>query len=107
MKASIKNVVIAGFVSIAAAAFMGCADTETTEAYNPPGQVVHVPTAVTNVPPRSKKIYHHCWPSGRRCKRLQVNTVRLEPQLSLFGANLAFLRTRFVALHTQRSSEYV
>ena len=51
MKASIKNVVIAGFVSIAAAAFMGCADTETTEAYNPPVQVVHVPTAVTNVPP--------------------------------------------------------
>jgi len=53
MKASIKNVVIAGFVSIAAAAFMGCSDTQTTEAYNPPVEVVHVPTAVTSIPPTS------------------------------------------------------
>jgi hypothetical protein len=53
MKASIKNVVIAGFVSIAAVALIGCADTDTTEAYNPPVQVVLVPTAVTSVPPTS------------------------------------------------------
>jgi hypothetical protein len=52
MKASIKNLVMAGFVSIAAAGLIGCSDTDTTTAaYNPPVEVVHVPTAVTSVPP--------------------------------------------------------
>ncbi|WP_331586846.1 hypothetical protein [Candidatus Binatus sp.] len=43
------NVVIAGFISIAAAGLIGCADTETT-AYSPPVEVVHEPTAVTTEP---------------------------------------------------------
>jgi hypothetical protein len=51
MKATIKKAVMAGFVSIAVAGLFGCSDTDTTAAYNPPVEVVHVPTAVTNVPP--------------------------------------------------------
>jgi hypothetical protein len=45
----IMNVVMAGFITVAAAGFVGCADTETT-AYNPPVEVVHEPTSVTAVP---------------------------------------------------------
>lgn len=50
MKTRIINVVIAGFVSIAAAGMVGCADTEPV-AYNPPVTVVHEPTALNAVPP--------------------------------------------------------
>lgn len=50
MKTTIMNLVVAGFVGVAAAGFVGCADTETT-AYNPPVEVVHEPTALDTVPP--------------------------------------------------------
>jgi len=50
MKTRIANVVIAGFISVAAAGLVGCADTEPV-AYNPPVRVVHEPTALNAVPP--------------------------------------------------------
>ena len=50
MKTTIMNLVVAGFVSVAAAGLVGCADTETT-AYSPPVEVVHEPTALETVPP--------------------------------------------------------
>jgi ABC-type oligopeptide transport system substrate-binding subunit len=49
-KTTIMNLVVAGFVGVAAAGLVGCADTETT-AYNPPVEVVHEPTALDTVPP--------------------------------------------------------
>ena len=52
MKTTIMNLVVAGFVSVAAAGLVGCADTETT-AYSPPVEVVHEPTALETVPPTS------------------------------------------------------
>jgi hypothetical protein len=52
MKTTIMNLVVAGFVSVAAVGFVGCADTETT-AYSPPVEVVHEPTALETVPPTS------------------------------------------------------
>jgi ABC-type oligopeptide transport system substrate-binding subunit len=50
MKTTIMNLVVAGFVSVAAVGLVGCADTETT-AYSPPVEVVHEPTALETVPP--------------------------------------------------------
>ena len=50
MKTKIMNLVVAGFVSVAAVGFVGCADTETA-AYSPPVEVVHEPTALDTVPP--------------------------------------------------------
>ena len=50
MKTGIINVVIAGFISVAAAGLVGCYDTEPV-AYNPPVRVVHEPTALNAVPP--------------------------------------------------------
>ena len=47
---NIENLVMAGFVSVAAAGLVGCADTEPV-AYNPPVKVVHEPTALNTVPP--------------------------------------------------------
>jgi hypothetical protein len=49
MKTRIFNVVIAGFISVAATGLVGCYDTEPV-AYNPPVKVVHEPTALTTVP---------------------------------------------------------
>jgi|ERR1700722_2509411 len=49
MKIAIKNVMMAGFISIAAAGLVGCADTEPVP-YNPPVTVVHEPTALNAVP---------------------------------------------------------
>ena len=46
---NIMNLVIAGFISIAAAGLVGCADTEPVP-YNPPVKVVHEPTALNAVP---------------------------------------------------------
>jgi hypothetical protein len=45
----IMNVVMAGFISVAAAGLVGCADTEPIP-YNPPVKVVHEPTALNAVP---------------------------------------------------------
>jgi hypothetical protein len=45
----IMNVVMAGFISVAAAGLVGCADTEPVP-YNPPVKVVHEPTALNAVP---------------------------------------------------------
>jgi hypothetical protein len=45
----IMNVVMAGFISVAAAGLVGCTDTEPV-AYNPPVKVVHEPTALNAVP---------------------------------------------------------
>jgi hypothetical protein len=52
MKTTIMNLVVAGFVSVAAAGLVGCADTEST-AYSPPVEVVREPTALETVPPTS------------------------------------------------------
>jgi hypothetical protein len=49
MKTRIFNVVIAGFIGVAAMGLVGCYDTEPV-AYNPPVKVVHEPTALTTVP---------------------------------------------------------
>ena len=49
MKTTIVNLAIAGFISVAATGFVGCADTEPVP-YNPPVKVVHEPTALTTVP---------------------------------------------------------
>jgi hypothetical protein len=50
MKTTIMNLVVAGFVGVAAVGLVACADTETA-AYNPPVEVVHEPTALETVPP--------------------------------------------------------
>jgi len=50
MKTTVMNLVMAGFISVAAAGVVGCADTEPV-AYNPPVKVVHEPTALNAVPP--------------------------------------------------------
>jgi hypothetical protein len=49
MKITIMNVVMAGFITVAAAGLVGCADTEPVP-YNPPVKVVHEPTALHAVP---------------------------------------------------------
>jgi hypothetical protein len=49
MKRTITNIAIAGFITVAAAGLVGCADSEPV-AYNPPVRVVHEPTALTTVP---------------------------------------------------------
>jgi hypothetical protein len=49
MKTRIRNLVIVGLISIAAAGLVGCADTEPVP-YNPPVKVVHEPTALNAVP---------------------------------------------------------
>jgi hypothetical protein len=49
MKARIFNLVIAGFIGVAATGLVGCYDTEPVT-YNPPVKVVHEPTALTTVP---------------------------------------------------------
>jgi hypothetical protein len=50
MKTTIINLVMAGFVTVAGAGFIGCSDTEPV-ATNPPVRVVHEPTALNAVPP--------------------------------------------------------
>ena len=50
MKTTIINLVMAGFISLSAVGFVGCADSEPI-AYNPPVKVVHEPTALNAVPP--------------------------------------------------------
>ena len=50
MKTTIMNLVMAGFVGVAAAGFVGCADTEPV-ATAPPVRVVNEPTALNAVPP--------------------------------------------------------
>jgi hypothetical protein len=49
MKTRIINIVMAGFISVAAAGLAGCADTEPVP-YNPPVKVVHEPTVLNAVP---------------------------------------------------------
>jgi hypothetical protein len=49
MKRTITNIAIAGFITVAAAGLVGCADSEPV-AYHPPVRVVHEPTALTTVP---------------------------------------------------------
>jgi hypothetical protein len=50
MKTTIIKLVMAGFVSAAAAGFVGCSDVEVFP-NNPPVRVVHEPTALNTVPP--------------------------------------------------------
>ena len=50
MQTTIISLLMAGFVSVAGAGFIGCSDTEPV-AYNPPVRVVHEPTALNAVPP--------------------------------------------------------
>ena len=50
MKTTITNLVMAGFIGVAAAGFVACSDTEPVPS-SPPVRVVHEPTALNAVPP--------------------------------------------------------
>ena len=50
MKTTIIKLAMAGLISVAAAGFVGCSDSEPVTT-NPPVRVVHEPTALNVVPP--------------------------------------------------------